>query len=96
MAVGLSILITYSSMGILGLISMAMFGLIDPSLLIYLFIFFLITYVIMGSLMAAIGSAVSELREAQSLLTPVTLLMLVTWLYWFPISSVPNSLFSTV
>jgi ABC-2 type transport system permease protein len=96
MAVGLAILITYSSMGILGLISMAMFGLIDPSLLIYLFIFFLITYAIMGSLMAAIGSAVNELREAQSLMTPVTLLMMVPWLFWFPISREPNSLFAIV
>jgi ABC-2 type transport system permease protein len=96
MAVGLTILATYSSMGILGLTSMAMFGLIDPSLLIYLLIFFLITYVIMGSIMAAIGSAVNELREAQSLMTPVTLFMMIPWLFAYPISREPNSLFATV
>ena len=96
MAVGLTILAMYSSIGILSLISMAMFGLIDPTLLIYLFIFFLITYVIMGSLMAAIGSAVNELREAQSLMTPITLLMMIPWLFWFPIAREPNSLFATV
>jgi ABC-2 type transport system permease protein len=96
MAVGLTILITYSSMGVLGLVSMAMLGLIDPSLLIYLFIFFLITYVIMGAIMAAIGSAVNELREAQPLMTPITLLMMVPWLFWYPISREPNSLFATV
>lgn len=96
MAVGLAILVTYASMGILGLVSMAMFGLIDPSLLVYLFIFFLITYVIMGSIMAAIGSAVNELREAQSLMTPVTLLMMIPWLFWYPISREPNSVFATL
>jgi ABC-2 type transport system permease protein len=96
MAVGLTILLTYSSMGILGLVSMAMFGLVDPSLLIYLFIFFLITYVTMGSILAAIGSAVNELREAQSLMTPVTLLMMIPWLFWYPISREPNSVFATV
>ena len=96
MAVGLTILITYSSMGILGLVSMAMFGLVDPTLLVYLFIFFLITYIIMGSLMAAIGSAVNELREAQSLMTPITLLMMMPWLFWYPISREPNSIFATV
>jgi ABC-2 type transport system permease protein len=96
MAVGLTILITYSSMGILGLVSMAMFGLIDPGLLVFLFIFFMITYVIMGSLMAAIGSAVNELREAQSLMTPITLLMMIPWLFSFPISREPNSTFATV
>ena len=96
MAVGLVILTTYASMGLLGLVSMAMLGLIDPSLLIFLFIFFLITYVIMGSLMAAIGSAVNELREAQSLMTPITLLMMIPWLFSYPISRAPNSVFATV
>ena len=96
LAVGLTILLTYASMGILGLISMAMLGLLDMSLLIYLFVFFLITYVVMGSLMAAIGSSVNELREAQSLMTPITLLMMVPWLFWYPISRDPNSVFATV
>jgi ABC-2 type transport system permease protein len=96
MAVGLTILVTYASMGILGLVSMAMLDLIDPSLVVYLFIFFLITYVFLGSLMAAIGSAVNELREAQSLMTPITLLIMIPWLLSFPISREPNSLFATV
>ena len=95
MAVGLTILVTYSSIGILGLVSMAMFGLLDMSLVVYLFIFFLITYVVMGSLMAAIGSSVNELREAQSLMTPITLLMTLPWLFWYPISRDPNSVFAT-
>jgi ABC-2 type transport system permease protein len=96
MAVGLTILVTYASIGILSLVSMAMFGLLDTSLLLYLFIFFLITYLIMGSLMAAIGSSVNELREAQALMTPITLLMMVPWFFWYPISRDPNSLFATV
>ncbi len=96
MAVGLVILTIYSSIGLLGLLSMAMLGLLDMTLLVYLLIFFLITYVIMGSLMAAIGSSVNELREAQSLMTPVTLLMMVPWLFWFPITRDPNSTFATV
>jgi ABC-2 type transport system permease protein len=95
MAVGLTILVTYTSIGILGLVSMAMFGLIDPMLLVFLVIFFLITYVIMGSLMAAIGSAVNELREAQSLMTPITLLIMIPWLFAYPISREPNSAFAT-
>jgi ABC-2 type transport system permease protein len=96
LGVGLTILVTYASMAILGLISAAMFGLLDTTLLVYLLIFFLITYVTMGSLMAAIGSAVNELREAQSLMTPVTLLMIVPWLFSYPISRDPNSLLAIV
>jgi ABC-2 type transport system permease protein len=96
LAVGLTILVTYASIGILGLVSMATLGLIDPTLVVYLFIFFLITYVVMGSLMAAVGSAVNELREAQALMTPITLLMAVPWLFWYPISRDPDSTFATV
>jgi ABC-2 type transport system permease protein len=96
MAVGLTILVTYASIAILGLVSMATFGLIDPMLLVFLFIFFLITYVIMGSFMAAVGSAVNELREAQSLMTPITLLIMIPWLFSYPISREPNSMFATI
>ena len=96
MAVGLTILVTVLVDRHSGLVSMAMFGLLDMSLLVYLFIFFLITYVVMGSLMAAIGSSVNELREAQSLMTPITLLMTLPWLFWYPISRDPNSVFATV
>lgn len=92
LGVGLTVLVTYASIAILGLVSAAMFGLLDPTLLVYLLIFFLITYVTMGSFMAAIGSSVNELREAQSLMTPITLVMILPWLFAYPISRDPNSL----
>ena len=95
LGVGLTILVTYASIAILGLVSVAMFGLLDTTLLVYLLIFFLITYLTMGSLMAAIGSAVNELREAQSLMTPITLLMIVPWLFAYPISQDPNGPLAT-
>jgi ABC-2 type transport system permease protein len=95
MAVGLLVLTLYSSAGLLALVSMALFGLLDLTLLVYLLIFFLITYLVIGSLMAAIGSAVNELREAQALLMPVTLTMMTPWIFWFPIVRDPNSLFAT-
>ncbi|HKY22904.1 MAG TPA: ABC transporter permease [Vicinamibacterales bacterium] len=96
MAVGLVILLTYTSVGVLSLVSMAMLGLLDMSLLVYLLIFFLITYLVMGSVMAAVGSAVNELREAQALMTPITLSMMLPWLFWYQISRDPNSTFAIV
>ena len=96
LGVGLVTLTLYSSLGIVALVSMALVGLVDFSLLFYLVIFFLLTYVVMGSLMAAVGSSVNELREAQSLMTPVTLLMMIPWIFWYPITREPNSIFATV
>jgi ABC-2 type transport system permease protein len=49
----------------------------------------------MASLMAAIGAAVNEMREAQTFMTPVMLTMVIPWILWAPISRDPNSVFAT-
>jgi len=46
--------------------------------------------------MAAIGSAVNEMREAQGLMTPVMMIIMIPWFLWMPISRDPNSLLATV
>ncbi len=96
MCIGFLVLILYSGLGITALFSFAMLNLLDFSLLIYLGIFYVLAYFIIASLMAAIGSSVNELREAQSLLTPVMILIMIPWMLWLPISRDPNSTFSTV
>jgi ABC-type Na+ efflux pump permease subunit len=96
MVVGFVILGLYAGMGIAALVSFALFGLVDPWLFFYLIIFYVIAYFIMGSLMAAIGAAVNELREAQTMMMPVMLTVMVPWLLWLPITRDPNSTFATV
>jgi ABC-2 type transport system permease protein len=49
-----------------------------------------------ASIMAAIGSAVNELREAQSLMTPAMLVLMIPLFLWLPISTSPNGLLATV
>src|SRR5690606_12702556 len=53
-----------------------------------------ISYLVLGSLMMAIGSAVNEIREAQSMMMPIVLLLVVPWLLWMPISRAPDSALS--
>lgn len=96
MCVGLTIIAVYSAMGMSAMVSFAVMGLVDVSLFFYLFIFFLIAFFFIGSMMAAIGSSVNEIREAQSMLTPVMLTMMIPWLLWMPITRDPNSLFATI
>ncbi len=96
MCVGFLILAVYAGLGIAALLSFAMLGFVDPWHFVYLILFFLIAYFTMGSLLAAIGAAVNELREAQTLMTPVVLSMMIPWLFWMPIVRDPNSVFSTV
>ncbi len=86
----------YGGLGILALVSFAATGLLDPWLLFYLAVFFLIAFVVLASMMAAIGAAVNELREAQTLLTPVMLVVMLPMMLWMPISRDPNSMLATV
>jgi hypothetical protein len=81
---------------LLGLASFSLFGLLDQSLILYLFVFFLIAFFTIGSLMMAVGSAVNDMREAQSLMMPLMLLLMTPWFLWFPISRNPNSTLAVV
>ncbi len=96
MAVGLIILVLYAGLGFSALVTFSALGLIDPWLILYLLIFFVIAYFVMASLMAAIGAAVNEMREAQTMMTPVVMMIMIPWVLWMPISRDPNSLFATV
>jgi len=86
----------YLLAGLLALTSFSLFGLLDPLLIVYLFIFFFIAFFTVGSFMMAIGAAVNELREAQSLMLPVTIMIMLPWFLWMPISRDPNSTLSVV
>ncbi len=96
LCVGFLLLALYAGMGFSALVSFSLLGLIDPWLLLYLVIFYLIAYFVIASMMAAIGAAVNEMREAQTLMTPVMLVIMIPWILWMPISRDPNSIFATV
>jgi len=96
MGVGLSLLTVYNAVGIIALIAFSMGDLIDPQMILLIFVFFLLAYFMFASLMAAVGAAVNDLREAQSLMTPVMLLMIMPYIFFMPVIRAPNSLFSTV
>jgi ABC-2 type transport system permease protein len=89
--VGLSV---YLAAGLLALAQFDMLSLLDTWLIFYLFVFFFIAFFTIGSLMLAIGSAVNELREAQTLMMPVTILIMLPVFLWMPISRDPSSALS--
>ncbi len=91
MGVGLLILGLYGSLGVAGLIAFAVTGLVQPIQLVYLVIFFMISYFLVASMMAAIGAAVNDMREAQTLMSPVMILLMLPWMTWFLIQRAPNS-----
>jgi ABC-2 type transport system permease protein len=96
MFVGLSLLVVYSWLGIFALFFMERMDLIEWTTIVLIFVFFILAYFMFASLMAAIGSAVNEMREAQSLMTPVILLMMIPYFFFMPVIRAPNSMLSTV
>ncbi len=96
MAVGLIVLAVYGGMAVIAMTAFALLGLIELSLFFYLFIFFIIAYLTIGSFLAAIGAAANEMREAQSLQMPVIMTMMIPWMLWLPLSRDPNSTLATV
>lgn len=96
MVVGFLVLALYAGLGIVALFSFAMLGLLDPMLIIFLLVFFVLAYCTIAAFYAAIGAAVNEMREAQTLMTPVMLIIMIPWILWLPISRDPNSTLAVV
>lgn len=96
MAVSLLAMSLYVGLGVLTLTSFSLMGLLDPSLIAWLLLFFLIAFFTIGSLMMAAGAAVNDMREAQSLMTPLMLVLILPWFLWIPISRDPSSTLSVI
>ncbi len=59
-------------------------------------IFFVIAYFMVATIMAAVGSAVSELRDAQSLLGPIMLILFIPLALWPMLAEHPNGIVATI
>ena len=96
-AVGLLIVGIYSSVGIAALVAFAIFtDVIHWSHLVYLGVYFIMAYGMISCMMAMVGSAVSDVREANTLITPMMLILMVPLMLWMPISHDPNGLIATI
>lgn len=92
---GFLILLLYSGLGGAALIAFGLTYLVTPLTFVLLLVFFFIAFFCIASLMAAVGSAVTDVHEAQTLMMPVMLVMLTPMLLMTPISMNPNSPLAT-
>lgn len=96
MAAALLVLLIYSGAGLVALIALSAMYLIDPMSLVFLGVFFFIAFFCVASLMAAVGSAVTDIHEAQTLLTPVMLVIITPMFLMMPIVWNPDSTLARV
>src|SRR5207249_2746148 len=59
-------------------------------------VYLALAVVMYGSIFAALGAACTDFKEAQSLITPVMLVVVLPMFAWMQIAQEPNSTFATV
>jgi ABC-2 type transport system permease protein len=79
LGVGLVTMGVYVGLGVVALLQFAMLGMVDPLLVLYLFLFFLMAYLVYGAMMQTIGAAVNQMADAQSLMGPVMMLLIIPY-----------------
>jgi len=82
-----------------GFLALRQTGYVDlfPAHVVWWFVVYLALAVLMyGSLFIAIGAAVTDLKESQSLMTPVMLVVVSPMFVWLNVLQEPNAVFSTV
>jgi len=90
------ILCMYGSAAMAGLVAFATLDLIPVIHLVLFGIYFILAYFMVATIMASVGSAVSELSDAQSLMGPVMLILIVPFALWPIISEHPNGLVAVI
>jgi ABC-2 type transport system permease protein len=90
------ILLMYGSAVMAGLLAFALGDLVPVLHLVLFAIYFVIAYFMIATIMAAVGSAVNELRDAQSLMGPIMLVMVIPMIIWPVLSEHPNGMLATI
>jgi ABC-2 type transport system permease protein len=94
LGLGLTMIGVYVVMALFTLAQYSVAGLLEPMLIVYLFAFYIVTYLVFGSLMLTIGSAVNQMAEAQSFMGPIMILMVFSYTMSGIVGQAPNSTFS--
>jgi len=95
-AVGLTILGIYSALGVALADRFSVLSLVPVEQIPWLIVYFIMAYAYLGSLMVAVGAAVTEIREAQALYAPITISMILPFILMVPIMQNPTSIVARV
>ncbi|MCE5251241.1 ABC transporter permease [bacterium] len=68
----------------------------SPGIFLYFILFYILGFLLVSSILAAIGSACNDIKEAQSLMGPVTITLIVPMVAWFYIVQRPEGMLAVV
>ena len=90
-------LVTYGGLGLGALAAFATLDLIEPYQLVCFVLYFVMAYFFTAAAMASIGSAVSDIHDAQTLMLPAMVVLLFTpMLLMFPAGQDPSGVLARV
>lgn len=95
-AVAASMLAIYLTVGLLALDKYELLHLIEYRDLAVFIPFFIMAFLIVACMMASVGSAVNDVREASAMMTPAMMVLIIPFLVMMPVIQAPNSTLSTV
>jgi ABC-2 type transport system permease protein len=95
-AVGALILVLYGGVGLAAMVKFSLDHLVAWHTFLFVIAYFAIAYFSIACVMAAVGAAVTDVTEAQSLIGPIMVVLVIPMMLWMPILRNPNSVFSQV
>jgi ABC-2 type transport system permease protein len=69
---------------------------ISPRLMTWFAVYYVLGFLLFGALMAGIGSVCNTLKETQSIIMPITMLMVVPMVTWANLAQSPNGVWARV
>lgn len=95
-AVGVVVLGIWVAVGYSGARAQHMEHMVSGLRLTYVGLYFVPAFLLMSALLAGIGAACNTLKEAQSMISPLSILNILPMVLWFQLSQFPNSALSLV
>ena len=93
--VGFTLMVLWAGGGALAASLQGLGGLVDLGSVALFVAYYLLGFLLIASLMVAVGSACNTLKEAQNLLAPITLLLAMPLIIAFAVMTDPNGTFAT-
>jgi ABC-2 type transport system permease protein len=89
--VGLTMVVLWASAGYAAAVYNHVQHLVQVANVGQFILYYVLGFLLISSILAAIGSACNTLKEAQPLMTPLALLLAVPMMFWMQIAGSPNS-----
>jgi ABC-type Na+ efflux pump permease subunit len=93
-AVGFVLMLVWGGVGYMAAQKYHVAELVSTFRLVIAFLYFVPGFLLFASLLAAIGSACNELKDAQSMVFPLSMVTIVPMIFWFYLSEHPQSVIS--